>query len=86
MKNKKRSNILGVISAALTLAFWAYADSGVGPNAFTRSPYVLYVLLPRILATSALLAVAAANWGSRWWLLALIGPAIGTILLLSAGA
>jgi fatty acid desaturase len=56
----------------------------MGPNAFTSSPYVLYVLLPAILVGAAVVAIAAAFQGSKWWLLALMGPVSGGLLLLTA--
>jgi hypothetical protein len=86
MKDVPRGNYLGVISIALAVAFWIYADSGVGPNAFTRSVYVIFLLLPGVLVASALSAVVAAFWGSKWWLCALLGPASGALLMLSASA
>ena len=46
MKNARRGNRLGVLSVALTLVFWAFVNSHIGPNAFTESPYVFYVLCP----------------------------------------
>ena len=79
-----RANLLGAVSVFLSLAFWAYADSGIGPNAFTQSPYVIFVLLPGTLAIAALIAVVAALLGSKWWFLALIGPVSGALLLYSA--
>jgi len=76
--------MFGIISLILTVAFWGYATSGSGPNAFTRSPYVVIVLLPGVLAIAALASIAGAFWGTKWWLLALFGPASGTLLLFIA--
>jgi hypothetical protein len=84
MKNKRRGDQLGIVSLVLTVAFWIYVKSGIGPNAFTRSPYVLYVLLPGMLVVAALVAAGAAFQGSKWWLLALVGPASGALLLFTA--
>jgi hypothetical protein len=86
MKNPRRGNQLGIVSVILSVAFWVYSSgsSSVSQDAFTRSPYVLYVLLPGTLVAAALAAIAAAFWGSKWWLLALLGPLLGTMLLLSA--
>lgn len=86
MRNAARGNSSGLLSVALTLAFGTYVYSGIGPNAFTRSPFVQFVLLPLMLLGAALFAIAAAYCGSKWWLLALLGPAWGTMLLLMAGA
>lgn len=54
-------------------------------NAFSRSPDILYILLPGTLVVAALVAIAAAFQRSKWWLLALVGPASGALLLLTAG-
>ncbi len=85
MKNARRGNRLGVLSVALTLVFWAFVNSHIGPNAFTESPYVFYVLCPGVLLVAGLAAIAAAVWGSRWWLLALVGPVWGVLLIFTAG-
>jgi hypothetical protein len=84
MKKEQRGNLLGLSSVILTLAFWIYAHSSIGPNAFSRSPYVNYILLPGMLVVAALVAIAAAFQGSKWWLLALVGPASGALLLFTA--
>jgi len=81
MRNERRGNLFGIISLILTVVFWGYATSGFGPNAFTRSPYVVFMVLPGILIIAALASVAGAFWGTKWWLLALLGPASGTLLL-----
>jgi len=86
MKNGRRGNYLGIISIVLTAVFQTYASSRVGPNAFTQSVYMIYLILPGILVGAALMAIAAAFWGSKWWLLALLGPASGALLLLTASA
>ena len=83
VRNYRIGNRFGIASVVLTLAFWGYVNSGLGPNAFTRSPYVVFVLLPGILIVAALLAVVAAVLGSRLWLVALAGPACGALLYLA---
>ena len=75
---------LGLASVVLSACFWFYVHSTFGPNAFTRSPYVTFVLLPAILVAATAAAIAAALRGSKWWLLALIGPLVGTLLMLTA--
>ena len=75
---------MGVAGLALSGAFWGFVYSNVGPNDFTRSPYVVFVLLPGILLLAALVFVAASLLGSKWWLTALISPVAGAILLLTA--
>jgi hypothetical protein len=84
MRNRTRGNQLGVVGLVLTVVFWAYVESSVRPNAFTQSPYVLYVLLPGVLIAAAVLSIAAAASASKWWLFALLGPASGALLLLTA--
>ena len=84
MTNRRKGNSLGVAGLILTVVFWAYAESSIHPNAFTQSPYVLYVLLPGVLIAAAVLSIAAAASASKWWLLALLGPVSGALLLLTA--
>ena len=79
-------NRLGILSVGLFLCFWVYVHSSFGPNSFTRSPYVWFVLLPAILLAAAISAVAAALRGSKWWYLALLGPVSGAMLMRSASA
>ena len=74
----------GIASVVLSLAFWIYAESGIGPNAFTESPYVSYLFLPGLLVIAALLSLAAAIWGTKLWLIAMIGPVAGALLLFTA--
>jgi hypothetical protein len=73
-----------MVSVILTLSFRGFANSHIGPNAFTENPYVIFVLFPGVLVVAAILAAAAAFWGSRWWLLALLGPVSGGLLMLAA--
>jgi hypothetical protein len=84
MRRRRRGNQLGVIGLILTVAFWAYAESSIHPTAFTQSPYMLYTLLPGLLIAAAILSIVAATSASKWWLLALLGPASGALLLLTA--
>lgn len=81
---QSRGSRLGLVSVVLSACFWLYTHSTFGPNAFTRSPYVTFVLLPAILVAATAAAIAAALRGSKWWLLALIGPLVGTLLMLTA--
>jgi hypothetical protein len=46
--------------------------------------YVIFVLLPGVLIASAIAAILAAFWGSKRWLCALLGPASGALLMLTA--
>jgi hypothetical protein len=80
-----RGHYFGVISIVLAVVFWIYAtSSGAGPNAFTQNVYVIFVLLPGVLIASAIAAILAAFWGSKWWLCALLGSASGALLMLTA--
>lgn len=86
---EKRGNLLGIISVVLTVIFWVYVDyvdPKIGPNVFLNSPYVLYVFWPGLLVVSALFAIAAAFQGSRFWLVALLGPALEALLIWTASA
>jgi len=76
LSNRRRGNQLGVVGLILTVAFWAYAESSIHPNAFTQSAYVLYALLPGVLIAAAVLSIAAAASASKLWLLALLGPGL----------
>ena len=80
-----RANQLGIFSVLLSVLFWFYVRSGFGPNAFTKSLYVWFVLLPGVLIAAAIAAIVAALRGTKWWLVALIGPLAGAMLLLGAG-
>jgi hypothetical protein len=82
---RSRANQLGIFSVLLSILFWFYVRSGFGPNAFTQSPYVWFVLLPGVLVVAAIAAIVAALRGTKWWLVALIGPLTGAMLLLGAG-
>ena len=82
---RSRANQLGIVSVLLSILFWFYVRSGFGPNVFTKSPYVEFVLLPGILVGATIAAIVAAMLGTKWWLVALIGPLAGAMLLMSAG-
>jgi hypothetical protein len=70
-----RSNLLGILSVALSACFLVYAFWNFGPNAFTSGPLdVLVPLAVLLVATAA--GIAAARTGSKWWLLAIIGPVV----------
>ena len=86
MKKAKTANCVGILSLILTTVFWAYVESNVGPNRFTKSPYVLFAVLPGMLVAAAIAAIAAAFLGSKWWFLALAGPLAGAILMFTASA
>jgi hypothetical protein len=78
-----RANQLGIVSLSLSVLFRIYFSSGFGSNAFTDNHYVEFVLLPGVLVLATITAVVAALRGTKWWLLALLGPLAGAILLLS---
>jgi ABC-type uncharacterized transport system permease subunit len=75
---------MGVLSIVITIAFWTYLHSGIGPNAFTESPYVIHVALPGLLLVGAAAAIVASFQGSKWWLVALAGPLWGLLFLFAA--
>jgi hypothetical protein len=78
---RSKPNKLGIVSVSLSVLFWFYVDSNFGPSAFTRRPCVEFVLLPGVLMGASIAAVIAAALGSKWWLLALIGPLSGAMML-----
>ena len=82
--NQRKGSWLGVTSIVLSTCFWLYVRSDFGPNAFTRSPYVWFVLLPTILVAASVAALVAAVRGSKWWLFALVGPLSGALLMSGA--
>jgi hypothetical protein len=84
MRNLRRGNQVGIASLVLTLLFWVYVYSGIGTDSFRHNPYVIFVVLPGTLVLTTLLSILAAFVGSKWWLVVLVGPAFGAMLLLSA--
>ena len=79
----KRANGMGVLSVLLSLAFWTYVMLPAEPGVSPASPYVVFLVLPGVLAISLISSVAAAILGSRWWSLATLGPLCGAMFLLS---
>ena len=79
------SNRLGIASISFCSLFWAYNEYLFRWSAFARSPYIQFALMPGILVAAALTAIIAAVLGSKWWFLALLGPAAGALLMLGAG-
>lgn len=84
MSVRSRANQFGIGSVSLSALFWSYVRLGFGPNAFTQSPYVEFVLLWGVVIAAAIAAVVAALKSTEWWLLALLGPFWGAMLLLGA--
>jgi hypothetical protein len=65
--------------------FWCYFRAGFGPDAFANSAYVRFILLPDGLVAAAIAAIVAAQSGTKWWLLALLGPLCGAPVMRGAG-
>ena len=84
VRDLRRGNQVGIASLVLTLLFWVYVYTGVGPDSLRHNPYVIFVVLPGALVLTTLLSITAAIVGSRWWLVVLVSPAVGAMLLLSA--
>ena len=78
-----KPNKIGIVSVSLSVLFWVYADSSFGPNTLMGGVYVEFVLL-FALPIGATIAAIIAVVGSKWWLLALIGPLSAVMLMLSA--
>jgi len=70
-----RSNLLGILSVALSACSCVFAFWNFGPDVFTGSSYYVFVPLA-ILIAATISAIAAAQRGSKWWLLVLIWPFI----------
>jgi len=80
---RSRANQLGIVSILLSLAFWIYAYVPRDP-AHSRE---LRIEIPLgALALAMLTALAAGIRGSRWWFLALAGPILRGMLIMSARA
>ena len=84
VRDLRRGNQVGIASLVLTLLFWVHVYSGVFPDSLRHNPYVIFVVLPGTLVLTTLLSITAAIVGSKWWLVVLVGPAFGAMLLLSA--
>lgn len=84
MRLGARGNQFGVASILCTLVFWTYISIPILASRVPAGPYVTFVMLPLDLAIAAVTAVIAAMKTSKWWLLALLGPVIGALGLLSA--
>lgn len=85
MKNGRRGNRFGIFGVILTGTFWACAEFA-HPTSVAQNHYVVYVIFPALLVTATICIVAAAVRASKWWLVALLGPTYGALLLLSLRA
>jgi hypothetical protein len=72
------AHLFGVASLAFTLAFWIYVNLG-----FPRHSYHLDVASVVILSCGIPASLIAAWRGSKLWLIALLGPLSGWILILT---
>ena len=73
-----RTNWVGLVSLILTTVFWGFRYI---PPAWPYQVLVLGVLVT--IGGSVLTALIAGIGGSRWWLLALLGPLVNGMFLLS---
>ena len=71
-------NWFGVASVVFTLAFWIYVDS---PHMGTRYSIYVDVAFVGILSCSVPASLIAAWRGSKFWLIALLGPLSGWMLI-----
>jgi hypothetical protein len=77
----QNGNILGILSLVLSALPWLYFRARLLPDsAFTRT-----LCGPLAILAGAVLAGAAASRGSKWWMLALVGPFLALLLLPPAG-
>ncbi|MFZ1972029.1 MAG: hypothetical protein WAU89_04240 [Candidatus Acidiferrales bacterium] len=77
-------NKLGIASVFFYGLFRIYALSSFGPNTFMGGVYVQFGLVVGLLVGATIAAIIAAILGSKWWLLALMGPLMGVMLILGA--
>jgi hypothetical protein len=75
---QKRANGIGLSSIVFSLMPWIWMRVVTG----LESPYDIIGVIGA-LGLAFILAILAASIGSRWWLLALLGPLWGVMLLLS---
>jgi|GEM_PF-6683018 hypothetical protein len=75
-------NRLGVLSLVMSTMPWLYDVARWIPD----NRYARLAFGPVAILAAAALAGAAATRSSKWWLIALIGPLAGIMLLLTASA
>jgi hypothetical protein len=75
-----QANWFGITSIIFSLAFWIYAHA---PLPHQHSVYIDAALVG-IMSCAIPTALIAAWRGSKWWLLALLGPLLGWVLILTA--
>jgi hypothetical protein len=74
-----RDDWFGIASIVFSLAFWIYAHSPRGPHSIYSDVAFVGIM------TCAVPAALIAAWrGSKLWLLSLLGPLSGWMLVLSA--
>jgi hypothetical protein len=61
-------------------------DHWIPPRYVPHNHHLLLVMGPVAIIAASALAGAASSRGSKWWLLALIGPLSCAVLLITAGA
>lgn len=83
---RRWSNRLGISGGLVFIMFWIFVHSSIDFDAVSRGVYIEFALTWGAVSVSAIVAVLAAVGGRKWWLLALLGPIAGAMLLLSAGA
>ncbi len=79
MKQPLQMNWFGIASVVFWLAFWIYAHAPLGPHSIYTDVGFVGVM------TCAIPAAFIAAWrSSKFWLLSLLGPLSGWMLVLSA--
>ena len=76
---RKKAKWFGLVSLILSALPFVYMNKATGGE----SIYLDATLIVVAVGGSLLAAVAAALIGSKWWLLALLGPVFDTMFLLS---
>ena len=81
---RRWANRLGMVSIALSVLFWYYVRSNFSSHSLLANVYVEFFTLWASIALAAVTAILAGVAGRKWWFLALLGPAWGVMLMLSA--
>lgn len=80
------SNRLGITSILSLVSFWTFVHSRIDLDTVPHGVYVEFALTWGAISLSAGAAILAAIGGRKLWLLVLLGPIAGVMLMLSAAA
>jgi hypothetical protein len=83
LKAQVKWNTSGILSVLISVASWIYWD-WIPPRYLPHSHHLAVIMGPGAIISASAFAGAACSRGSKWWLLALIGPISCALLLLTA--